>query len=60
MHLFWILFNEIEYSEICLPIFVQADNESFVVRTLDRKTLWEMQTPQVKIAKTNNIHLIYG
>ncbi|KAK6915822.1 Cytidylyltransferase IspD/TarI [Dillenia turbinata] len=25
----------------------EANNESFVVRTLDRKTLWEMQTPQV-------------
>ncbi|KAF3965685.1 hypothetical protein CMV_010146 [Castanea mollissima] len=28
-------------------IFGQANSESFVVRTLDRKTLWEMQTPQV-------------
>ncbi|CAL1353133.1 unnamed protein product [Linum trigynum] len=25
----------------------EADGKSFVVRTLDRKTLWEMQTPQV-------------
>ncbi|XP_042454873.1 2-C-methyl-D-erythritol 4-phosphate cytidylyltransferase, chloroplastic-like [Zingiber officinale] len=25
----------------------EADNDSFVVKTLDRKTLWEMQTPQV-------------
>uniref|UniRef100_A0A1D1ZA81 2-C-methyl-D-erythritol 4-phosphate cytidylyltransferase, chloroplastic n=1 Tax=Anthurium amnicola TaxID=1678845 RepID=A0A1D1ZA81_9ARAE len=25
----------------------EADSDSFVVRTLDRKTLWEMQTPQV-------------
>nr|XP_027190818.1 2-C-methyl-D-erythritol 4-phosphate cytidylyltransferase, chloroplastic isoform X2 [Cicer arietinum] len=25
----------------------EANTESFVVRTLDRKTLWEMQTPQV-------------
>ncbi|MED6208818.1 hypothetical protein PIB30_048736 [Stylosanthes scabra] len=25
----------------------EANNESFVVRTLDRKTLWEMQTPQI-------------
>ncbi|KAM4099594.1 hypothetical protein ACB094_05G003300 [Castanea mollissima] len=25
----------------------EANHESFVVRTLDRKTLWEMQTPQV-------------
>ncbi|XP_027329421.1 2-C-methyl-D-erythritol 4-phosphate cytidylyltransferase, chloroplastic isoform X4 [Abrus precatorius] len=25
----------------------EANSESFVVRTLDRKTLWEMQTPQV-------------
>ncbi|KAJ4846911.1 hypothetical protein Tsubulata_010306 [Turnera subulata] len=25
----------------------EADSKSFVVRTLDRKTLWEMQTPQV-------------
>lgn len=25
----------------------QANSESFVVKTLDRKTLWEMQTPQV-------------
>ncbi|CAN0899431.1 2-C-methyl-D-erythritol 4-phosphate cytidylyltransferase, chloroplastic [Linum grandiflorum] len=25
----------------------EADSESFVVKTLDRKTLWEMQTPQV-------------
>ncbi|CAK7357227.1 unnamed protein product [Dovyalis caffra] len=25
----------------------EADSESFVVRTLDRKTLWEIQTPQV-------------
>ncbi|KAL6180703.1 hypothetical protein ACLB2K_047363 [Fragaria x ananassa] len=24
----------------------EANNESFVVRTLDRRTLWEMQTPQ--------------
>uniref|UniRef100_A0A0D9YID8 2-C-methyl-D-erythritol 4-phosphate cytidylyltransferase, chloroplastic n=2 Tax=Oryza TaxID=4527 RepID=A0A0D9YID8_9ORYZ len=25
----------------------EADSNSFVVKTLDRKTLWEMQTPQV-------------
>ncbi|XP_057493623.1 2-C-methyl-D-erythritol 4-phosphate cytidylyltransferase, chloroplastic-like isoform X1 [Actinidia eriantha] len=25
----------------------EANSESYVVRTLDRKTLWEMQTPQV-------------
>ena len=25
----------------------EANNDSFVVRTLGRKTLWEMQTPQV-------------
>jgi len=25
----------------------EANRESFVVKTLDRKTLWEMQTPQV-------------
>lgn len=25
----------------------EANTESFVVRTLDRKTLWEMQTPQI-------------
>ncbi|RAL52754.1 hypothetical protein DM860_007522 [Cuscuta australis] len=25
----------------------EANNESYVVRTLNRKTLWEMQTPQV-------------
>ncbi|KAF9587178.1 hypothetical protein IFM89_039618 [Coptis chinensis] len=25
----------------------EANSESFVVRTLDRKTLWEMQTPQI-------------
>ncbi|KAA8545389.1 hypothetical protein F0562_020173 [Nyssa sinensis] len=25
----------------------EANNESYVVRTLDRKTLWEMHTPQV-------------
>ncbi|CAA2980271.1 2-C-methyl-D-erythritol 4-phosphate cytidylyltransferase, chloroplastic [Olea europaea subsp. europaea] len=25
----------------------EADSESFVVKTLDRKTLWEMQTPLV-------------
>lgn len=25
----------------------EANSESFVLRTLDRKTLWEMQTPQV-------------
>ncbi|KAJ6805646.1 2-C-methyl-D-erythritol 4-phosphate cytidylyltransferase, chloroplastic [Iris pallida] len=25
----------------------EANNNSFVVKTLDRKTLWEMQTPQV-------------
>ncbi|KAJ0969376.1 hypothetical protein J5N97_022253 [Dioscorea zingiberensis] len=25
----------------------EATNDSFVVKTLDRKTLWEMQTPQV-------------
>ncbi|KAG5525696.1 hypothetical protein RHGRI_032106 [Rhododendron griersonianum] len=25
----------------------EANSESFVVRTLDRRTLWEMQTPQV-------------
>lgn len=28
---------------------IQANSESFVVKTLDRKTLWEMQTPQVRI-----------
>lgn len=27
---------------------IQANSESFVVKTLDRKTLWEMQTPQVR------------
>lgn len=27
--------------------FFQANSDSFVVKTLDRKTLWEMQTPQV-------------
>ncbi|GJX79086.1 putative RNA-directed DNA polymerase [Tanacetum coccineum] len=26
---------------------LQGNSESFVVKTLDRKTLWEMQTPQV-------------
>ncbi|KAL3613212.1 hypothetical protein CASFOL_042903 [Castilleja foliolosa] len=26
---------------------IKANSESFVVKTLDRKTLWEMQTPQV-------------
>ncbi|GMY06264.1 2-c-methyl-d-erythritol 4-phosphate cytidylyltransferase, chloroplastic [Fagus crenata] len=31
----------------CFLIFVQANSDSFVVKTLDRKTLWEMQTPQV-------------
>ncbi|KAG5625814.1 hypothetical protein H5410_011032 [Solanum commersonii] len=25
----------------------EANSESFVVKTLDRKTLWEMQTPQI-------------
>lgn len=30
--------------------FLQADSKSFVVKTLDRKTLWEMQTPQVLMA----------
>ncbi|BBG96257.1 NADH dehydrogenase ubiquinone [Prunus dulcis] len=28
-------------------ISMQANSESFVVKTLDRRTLWEMQTPQV-------------
>lgn len=32
---------------IILMCSLQADNDSFVVKTLDRKTLWEMQTPQV-------------
>lgn len=32
---------------IFMSILVQANSESFVVKTLDRKTLWEMQTPQV-------------
>ncbi|KZV43709.1 2-C-methyl-D-erythritol 4-phosphate cytidylyltransferase, chloroplastic-like [Dorcoceras hygrometricum] len=27
--------------------FKEANGEGFVVKTLDRKTLWEMQTPQV-------------
>ena len=31
----------------CFLIFVPANSDSFVVKTLDRKTLWEMQTPQV-------------
>lgn len=35
----------------CGPYFhkcdFQANKDSFVVKTLDRKTLWEMQTPQV-------------
>ncbi|PKA56632.1 2-C-methyl-D-erythritol 4-phosphate cytidylyltransferase, chloroplastic [Apostasia shenzhenica] len=32
-----------------IPFYLsfQANHDSFVVRTLDRKTLWEMQTPQV-------------
>lgn len=29
------------------PFSLQADSDFFVVKTLDRKTLWEMQTPQV-------------
>lgn len=48
-----------ESNEICLTIFLQANSESFVVRTLDRKTLWEMQTPQVTIAKDNNIYISF-
>lgn len=36
---------------ICFVIYVQANSESFVVKTLDRKTLWEMQTPQVFLVK---------
>ncbi|MQL79743.1 hypothetical protein Taro_012193 [Colocasia esculenta] len=32
----------------CMSIAtMQANSKSFVVKTLDRKTLWEMQTPQV-------------
>jgi hypothetical protein len=31
------------------PYSLQANSDSFVVKTLDRKTLWEMQTPQVFI-----------
>lgn len=27
----------------------QANTDCFVVKTLDRKTLWEMQTPQVQV-----------
>jgi 2-C-methyl-D-erythritol 4-phosphate cytidylyltransferase len=32
---------------ILFTFLLQADSNSFVVKTLDRKTLWEMQTPQV-------------
>lgn len=32
----------------CFMSTIQANSESFVVKTLDRKTLWEMQTPQVR------------
>ena len=42
-------------TDVCLAIFLQANSESFVVKTLDRKTLWEMQTPQVN----NKIYLIF-
>ena len=34
------------------PYSLQANSDSFVVKTLDRKTLWEMQTPQVIILLT--------
>ncbi|CAN1301063.1 2-C-methyl-D-erythritol 4-phosphate cytidylyltransferase, chloroplastic [Linum perenne] len=36
----------------------EADVESFVVKTLDRKTLWEMQTPQVNIAEFRHIGIL--
>lgn len=39
-------------SVIIVPL--QANSESFVVKTLDRKTLWEMQTPQVVLLKEVN------
>lgn len=32
---------------------MQANSDSFVVKTLDRKTLWEMHTPQVSLYEAN-------
>lgn len=37
----------LHYRSTILLVLLQANSDSFVVRTLDRKTLWEMQTPQV-------------
>ncbi|XVE89321.1 hypothetical protein DITRI_Ditri19aG0192900 [Diplodiscus trichospermus] len=36
----------------------EANSESYVVRTLDRKTLWEMQTPQVYLLNRIIYHVI--
>ena len=46
--------NALQWNSCCATIMlsspsVQASSSSFVVKTLDRKTLWEMQTPQVTI-----------
>ncbi|KVI01704.1 4-diphosphocytidyl-2C-methyl-D-erythritol synthase [Cynara cardunculus var. scolymus] len=37
----------------------EANSESFVVKTLDRKTLWEMQTPQVEgLEVTDDVSIV--
>lgn len=34
-------------ADLIPVVTMQANSDSFVVKTLDRKTLWEIQTPQV-------------
>lgn len=40
-----------KYIYVIVTAMRQANSEGFVVKTLDRKTLWEMQTPQVLTSK---------
>lgn len=48
---FWMGYNIPPYP-------LQANSDSFVVKTLDRKTLWEMQTPQVTILLPLSMFLV--
>lgn len=48
---FLIELNDCVICSFFFFFLCQANSDSYVVKTLDRKTLWEMQTPQVYLLK---------
>lgn len=45
---FWLFGHHLSFNIRLVPFCgMQVNSDSLVVKTLDRKTLWEMQTPQV-------------